>query len=506
MTTDSTTDTDIAPPRPPASWLGSLLRFSGPFIVLGIVGWINGIGAWPAFRQQDTSLLHWNLASNSEALKGLSQDIKSEGPKSSNDLRHHLRNYLTLENMNLSGLDLSSSDLSDMSLENVSLAGTRLVNADFSCTDLSGVDFSGAKLMNSRLDYSRCKDPAERHISTKNLHCSQEVIKEVNNANLPFLPFFQLNPESITCLEATFVGADLSKTQIRGDWGRRSLGEDKKCERLLVLVGNMSGAVFNEANLTCVALIHQADSPAPVFLALPYLVQLQNWYAQFTHSGENAGNKVNQEQANSTKEQPSTKPSVPSSLNGIFNGISFTGARLDRVSLLKGPFRFSQFERAQLMGLFLNIGVDKTDLDYSRFNEINCEATAIVNTGNSKGQPKYWPCLLVRHGTSDPNEPLHLNLLWSTLVTNLKPIGDDSFLCTPKEDLPAWVEGKRLDNAGFWLTPGMGPEKFPPKQLDCPAANYPEPNNSFYPEANRRWHHVLSSSQLDSKSPSKAVQ
>lgn len=77
MTTDSTTD--IAPPCAPASWLGSLLRFSGPLIVLGIVGWINGIGAWPAFRQQDTSLLHWNLASNSEALKGLSQDIRSEG-------------------------------------------------------------------------------------------------------------------------------------------------------------------------------------------------------------------------------------------------------------------------------------------------------------------------------------------------------------------------------------------------------------------------------------------
>jgi hypothetical protein len=35
-----------------------------PLGVLGIVGWINGIGAWPAFRQQDTSLLNWILASN----------------------------------------------------------------------------------------------------------------------------------------------------------------------------------------------------------------------------------------------------------------------------------------------------------------------------------------------------------------------------------------------------------------------------------------------------------
>lgn len=492
MTTDSTTDTDIAPPRPPASWLGSLLRFSGPFMVLGIVGWINGIGAWPAFRQQDTSLLHWNLASNSEALKGLSQDIRSEGADWGNDLRHHLRNYLTLENMNLSGLDLSSSDLSDMSLENVSLAGTRLVNADFSCTDLSGVDFSGAKLMNSRLDYSRCKDPAERHISTKNLHCSQEIIKEVNNANLPFLPFFQLNPESITCLEATFVGADLSKTQIRGDWGRRSLGEDKKCERLLVLVGNMSGAVFNEANLTCVALIHQADSPAPVFLALPYLVQLQNWYAQPTYSGKKVKDQSKKEQANSPMQKPNATPPAHFS----FNGISFTEARLDRVSLLKGPFKFSQFERAKLMGLFLNIGVDKADLDYSRFNEINCKAPPVpVAMEDFKVSPgvttKYRPCLLVSR--EDRNiSPLHLNLLWSNLVTNLNPIGHDSFLCTPKEDLPAWVEEKRVENAGFWLTPGMGPsEESQLKPLDCPAANDPEPNNSNYPKSNRKWHHVL---------------
>jgi uncharacterized protein YjbI with pentapeptide repeats len=459
-----------------------LLRFSGPLIVLGIVGWINGIGAWPAFRQQDTSLLHWNLASNSEALKGLSQDIRSEGADWGNDLRHHLRNYLTLENMNLSGLDLSSSDLSDMSLENVSLAGTRLVNADFSCTDLSGVDFSGAKLMNSRFDYSNCSG----HTSTIGSKCSKNAQNIINEEFMagkwPFHPR-NLNGRKFTnytCLEATFVGADFSKAQIRGDGGRRSLGYDKKCNQLLVLVGNMSGAVFNAANLTCVALIHQPESPVPAFLAYP-----------------------NKGQANSSEQLPSTKSPALFS----FNGISFTGARLDRVSLLKGPFRFSQFERAQLMGLFLNIGVNKADLDYSRFNEINCEATAMVDTENSKGQPKYWPCLLVRRGTSDPNEPLHLNLLWSTLVTNLKPIGDDSFLCTPKDDLAAWVEGKRVDNAGFWLTPGMGPEpeKIPLKQLDCPAANYPEPNNSFYPEANRRWHHVLSSSQSDSKSPSKAV-
>jgi uncharacterized protein YjbI with pentapeptide repeats len=417
MTTDSTTDTDIAPPRAPASWLGSLLRFSGPFIVLGIVGWINGIGAWPAFRQQDTSLLHWNLASNSEALKGLSQDIKSEGADWGNNLRHHLRNYLTLENMNLSGLDLSSSDLSNMSLENVSLAGTRLVNADFSCTDLTGVDFSGSKLMNSRFDYSRCNNPAERHISTKSLHCSQKIIKEVNNANLPFA---QLGLDSFTCLEATFVGADFSEALIRGDGGRRSLEEDKKCKHFLVLVGNMSGAVFNEANLTCVALIHQADSPAPKQM----------------HSNEQ--------------------------LN-TFNGISFTEARLDRVSLVKGPFRFSQFERAKLMGLFLNIGTDKADLDYSRFNEINCKLI----------EPTYSPCLWVHRRPEKP-DPLHLNLLWSTIVTNLRPTNEDGFLCTPPGDLPAWIDNKRVDLAGYWLTKETkmnSNAKENPIELECPTTH-----------------------------------
>jgi len=438
MTTDSTTDTDIAPPRAPASWLGSLLRFSGPFIVFGILGWINGIGAWPAFRQQDTSLLHWNLASNSEALKGLSQDIKSEGPKSSNDLRHHLRNYLTLENMNLSGLDLSSSDLSDMSLENVSLAGTRLVNADFSCTDLSGVDFSGAKLMNSRFDYSNCSD----HASTIGSKCSKNAQNIINEEFMagkwPFHPQ-NLNGRKFTnytCLEATFVGADFSKAQIRGDGGRRSLEEDKKCKHFLVLVGNMSGANFNEANLTCVALIHQPKSPAPAFLAYP--------------------NKV---QANSTEQQHSTKSPVPFS----FNGISFTGARLDRVSLLKGPFRFSQFERANLMGLFLNIGTDKADLDYSRFNEINCKII----------EPTYSPCLWVHRRPEKP-DPLHLNLLWSTIATNLRPTNEDRFLCTPPGDLPAWIDNKRVDLAGYWLTKETkmnSNAKENPIELECPTTH-----------------------------------
>ena len=526
-----TIDTDIAPTRIRTNRFCSVMWRLVPLGVLGIVGWINGIGAWPTFRQQDTSLLHWILVSNSEALKGLSQAIKSEGPVASNDLSKHFSSYLTLENMNLSGLDLSSSDLSDMSLENVSLAGARLVNADFSCTDLTGVDFSGAKLMNSKFDYSysRCSD----HVSTtgassktpyltpakskksisqdfpKSFQCSsntrQIVNEQFNNREWPFRPPKPKQPFSYTCLQATFVGADFSKAQIRGDGGRRTLGKDNECDRLLILVGNMSGAVFNEANLTCVALIHQADSPAPVFLAFPNLVQLQNWYAQFTYPGKNHGVPLKNEQANSTEQQPSTKSPKPFS----FNGISFTGARLDRVSLLKGPFRFSQFERAKLMGLFLNIGIDKADLDYSRFNEIKCDAPRLAETDNSKGKPKsktkYWPCLLVQPGASF-RPPLHLNLLWSTLVTNLEPIENDSFLCTPTQDLPARVEEKRVESAGFWLTPGMGPEKFPPKPLECPAANYSEPNIPIYHKSNRKWHHVLSSSQSDSKSPSKAVQ
>jgi uncharacterized protein YjbI with pentapeptide repeats len=464
-----------------------------PLGVLGIVGSINSIGAWPAFRQQDISLLHWILASNSEALKGLNQELRSEGSDSSNGLRAHMTNYLTLENMNLSGMDLSSSDFREMSLENVNFAGARLVNSNFKCTDLTRVDFSGAKLMNSKFDYSRCKG----HVSTVSPRCRktiQRIIEtqvEDEKAKWPFRPSNPGKP-FYTCLEATFVGADFSDALILGDKKRRSKdieeGRLNKCQHLLVLVGNMSGAIFNKANLTCVALIHQKESPAPVFLAFPNLVQLQNWYAQPTYSGKQVKDQSKKEQANSTEQQPSTNSPMPFS----FNGISFTGARLDRVSLLKGPFRFSQFERAKLMGLFLNIGVNKADLDYSRFNEIKCDAPPVEDTENSKEQSKYWPCLLVRRGENDPKKPLHLNLLWSNLVTNLNPIGYDSFLCTPKEDLPAWVEEKRVENAGFWLTPGMGPsEKSQLKLLDCPAANDPEPNNSIYPKSNRKWHHVL---------------
>ncbi len=449
-----TNDNDLTSPPAPVSKAGLFGRLLVPCVVLGIIGLINGIGAWPTFRQQDTNLLHWILAGNSEALKGLSQDIKSEVPAWGNDLRQNLRNYLTIANMNLSGLDLSSSDLGDMSLENVSLAGSRLVNANFSCTDLSQVDFSGAKLMNSKFDYSACS----HHVSTTDAQCSsntREIIKaELIAGNWPFHPPNQKGGKinKYTCLEASFVGADFSKAQIRGDRGRVSLYEPNNyCDQLLVLVGNMSGAVFNEANLTCVALIHQADSPPPGSVA------------------KAAGNNP-----------------VPFS----FNGISFTGARLDRVSLLKGPFRFSQFERAKLMGLFLNIGAGKADLDYSRFNEINCTAPSTMEANSSKEQLKdetqYQPCLLVQRGTNVNPPSLHLNFLWSTLVTNLKPVGKDSFLCTPKQDLPAWVEERRVESAGYWLTPDMEPrEKSQLKPVNCPGPN---------PERPEQAHHLLSSS------------
>jgi uncharacterized protein YjbI with pentapeptide repeats len=325
-------------------------------VVLLILGWINCIGAWPAFRQQDSSILHLILASNSEALKGLNQDIKSEGSDSGNDpvrfLRSNLgkplrdfltreninlpgldpKNYLTLENISLSGLDLSSSDLSDMSLENVNLAGAQLVNSDFSCTDLTRVDFSGAKLMNSMFDYRNCKD----HISTNRSQCSGDVKTFINDkiidASGSQWPFGE--PPKITCLEANFVGADFSDSLIIGDKVRKMSefnSETNFCKFLLVLVGNMSGANFSNAKLTCVALIHRP-------LSTPFA-------------------------------PPASKE--PPDRHFPFNGISFAGARLDRVALLNGPFRFTNFQRATLMSLFLNIGDEKkeqkADLDYSTF-------------------------------------------------------------------------------------------------------------------------------------------
>lgn len=422
------TDPDPDPPRAAASRVASLLLPLCPLVALGIVGYINSLGVWPAFRQQDTSVLHWILASNPRVLRGLSQERKSEGFDPLKYLMNSLRDYLTLENMNLSGLDLSSSDLGDMTIENVNLAGARLVNANFSCTDLTNVNFSGTRLMQSRFDYSECRD----HISTRRHHCSHEDLDQVNKYTI--WPYGR--PSKITCLEGRFVGADFSDAQIRGDRGRRSMDYERLyCNKLLVLVGDMSGANFDGAKLTCVALIHRPVSTAAV---------------------------------------PNT-----------FNGISFADARLDRVALLKGPFKFTKFERANLMGLFLNINANQVDLDYSRFNEIQCNAPATETTSESSATHKDWPCLLVQQDKR--YAPLRLNLLWSTVVTNLKPSHkDDKFICTPKKDLPSWVEKDAIESAGYWLLPTRWPNA-EPILLDCPG-NSKESKGSKRPEQS----HVLS--------------
>jgi uncharacterized protein YjbI with pentapeptide repeats len=432
MKTNRTSDTDLAAPPVHGSGTGSILWLLGPLMVLGVLGYINSIGAWPAFRQQDTSILHWILASNPEALKGLTHDIKTEPDKPSiqgrNGLWNLLRNYLTLENINLSGLDLSSTDFGDMSLENVNLAGARLVNTDFSCADLTRVDFSGAKLMYSKFDYSKCPD----HISTKGVLNKGSQCSRVSNIIMtkkwPFYPPLDSNNQlTYSCLEGTFVGADFSNAQIRGVRPRsrsktnkdknndKEKNKDNYCDHLLVLVGNMSGANFNNAKLTCVALLHRSDTQV-------------------------SGNQPNKDKNNRNGDGHKNPEGAEGSFT--FNGINFTEARLDRVSLLEGPFRFTQFERANLKGLFLNL--DKADLDYSRFNEIQCKEPA-----KDKQDKTYSPCLWVQRGDGSP---LHLNLLWSTLVTNLKPIQKDRFLCTPSGDLPASVEDKLVVSAGYWLS------------------------------------------------------
>jgi len=405
-----TTNPDLPPARPAAARGASILLPLGPLVVLVIVGCINGLGAWPAFRQQDTSIFHWILASNSEVLRGLSQEQTSQDAKPRKSLINPLRDYLTLENLNLSGLNLTSSDLGDMSIENVNFAGARLENANFSCTDLSHVNFSGAKLMNSRFNYGVC----ENHISTKRLQCVQQDLDLIASAKWPE-GFFDKTKNKIICLEGRFVGADFSNAQIRGNVVSPRDPSNRPCHQLLVLVGDMSGASFKNATLTCVALIHRPASPSPV--SLPF----QKWLA-------------------SQSSQP-TKPSE----TFTFNGMNFEEARLNRVALLKGPFRFTQFKRADLIKLFLNIGASNgtntADLDYSMLSEIECK---------NKDQP----CLLVPEGAGQRQQPLRLNFLWSTIITNLKPTEQDRFLCTPAEDLPAWVEGRMFQSADYRLQTG----------------------------------------------------
>lgn len=418
-----TTNPDLPPTRPAASRVASVLLPLGPLVVLVIVGCINGLGAWPAFRQQDTSILHWILASNSEVLRGLSQEQTSPEAKPLKSLINPLRDYLTLENLNLSGLNLTSSDLGDMSIENVNFAGARLENANFSCTDLSHVNFSGAKLMNSRFNYGDCQS----HISTKRLQCVQQDLDLIANTEWADEPKLEQprNLEQlrnkVICLEGRFVGADFSNAQIRGAFVKRS-DLQAPCKQLLVLVGDMSGASFKSASLTCVALIHRPASPA-----LP----LQEWAAKVDGLGK-------------TSQPPETNNQPPAF---TFNGISFQEARLNRVALLSGPFRFTQFERADLIKLFLNIGTSKNaskaDLDYSMFNEINCKL--------GKDPTKDRPCLSVTQEAGERQQPLRLNFLWSTISTNLKPSKKDRFLCTPAEDLPAWFEGRMFQSARYML-------------------------------------------------------
>lgn len=162
-----------------------------------------------------------------------------------------------------------------------------------------------------------------------------------------------------------------------------------------------------------------------------------------------------------------------------FNGISFVGARLDRVALLKGSFRFSQFERADLSELVLNLNADRADLDYSMFNEIQCKLPAGNRTARSPETALLRPCLLVPQGTPERKRPLRLNLLWSTLVTNLQPSKQDRFLCTPRQDLPAWVEGRLFEAAPYWLSKTREPTPRP-TLLDCPGDAH-NPNGSKRP-------------------------
>jgi hypothetical protein len=281
-------------------------------------------------------------------------------------------------------------------------------------------------------------------------------------------------PQKTTCLEANFVGADFSNALISGNELRSKNNFNYKsktnfCKNLLILVGDMSGANFSNAKLTCVALIHR---PLSTPLAPP-----------------------------ASKDQPK---------HFTFNGISFADARLDRVALLNGPFRFTHFERATLMGLFLNIGDEKkeqkAELDYSTFNEISCKAPNKApdddkdnkakkgdkenkaNKGDKEkkankdtlSKEEYMPCLWVQRSYHEP-KPLRLSLLWSNLatnlVTNLEPIKNDAFLCTPGRELPALVGATRIESAGYWLSTKMessyGPEL---EALGCLALDDQDPN------------------------------
>jgi uncharacterized protein YjbI with pentapeptide repeats len=418
------TDPDREPtiPRNSASRFAPLLLLVWPLLVLLAVAWLNGRGSWPAFRHQDTSVLHWILAGNQGALRSLGQSDKdnASGYGLLRFLIQQLDDYLTLENINLSGLDLTASDLSGMSMENVSFAGAQLVNAKLSCTDLTNVDFSGAKLMNSRFDYSDCGS----HLSTRRPRCRTRDLNTIQKAQLPYTTPLE---KAVTCLEVRLVGADFSDAFIRGDQGRADLFNEKPCAKLLLLVGDMSGVNFSGAKLTCVAFIHR-PSPAP---------------------------------SDSSNEWPANI-----STNRSFNNISFKDARLDRVALLKGPFRFSHFERADLMGLFINVNQDMVDLNYSRFNEIICKFPK--DSTSKKPIVRYFPCLLVQQDLR--LAPLNLNFLWSTLITNLKPISNDRFLCTPPTDLPAVIEKKRIESSNYWLTPAVAPVQTA-DQLKCPAAS-----------------------------------
>jgi uncharacterized protein YjbI with pentapeptide repeats len=272
-------------------------------------------GDRPLLRRFDTALLPLLQADNPYLLNGI--DLRPEGMGAPLPLGQLL-------GQDLSGMDLRKASFSPRGLRSVNLRGSHLVQANFSCVPLRAVDLSGADLREARLDFSgNCSPPP-----------TSECPKEMTSA--------PGEPTSCVTLEIDLVGANLSNAILLGEV--KTEKKDEPCKRWLVIKGYLDGARFNQAKLSCVALINES-------------------------------------------------PTSPSFRPPAYAGISFVSSQIDHLWILSGNFIFSDFYKARVNHLRLlrpiNMGFRFSSFEQLRCPSKGCWLEAIdSDTLNDNDTPK----------------------------------------------------------------------------------------------------------------------
>jgi uncharacterized protein YjbI with pentapeptide repeats len=245
-----------------------------------------------------------------------------------------------IQGQDLSGMDLRKAIFSGRGLRGVRLRGSHLAQADFSCVPLEAlddntrVDLSGADLRETRFDFSGCPTP----LPPGRTACPQEMKLPGNTS-----------PSCFT-LEADLVGANLSGALLQGKprASREAMarGESPRvnpmvdpCERWLVIRGKLDGARFEQATLRCVALINRSASPKGAA-------------------------------------SPAAAAAAADGVRPAFAGIRFVQSDLDHLLLQGGNFLFSDFWKARVSHLMVNLS--EANLRFSSLAQWDCPGKECV--------------------------------------------------------------------------------------------------------------------------------